>query len=506
MGHGAARGHAVSEVAIPGQRRSVVANFLYSSMSSVLNALVPLITYPYIARVLGPENMGKLGVAGSLSGFFLVAGTLGLPIYGVRLVAQNRGRPRELGRISAELAILQMGAALLATVFFAVLVASVPRYRAEPLLFTAFGATILVAGLNFDWFLQGVEEFKYIGLRNTVVKALSIALLFVVVRSKSDYIVYAFFFAGFSALTIGLNARTCLRHVRPTIAGFHPFSHLGPMAVFTLTAVAVTAYTNLDFLFLGLLADNGESGFYNISIRLVRTLGFITATLSGVLLPRLSTLAGSDEEGFSGMLGDSFNAILLFSLPSAAGIFVTADDFIRIFAGSQYAGAGASLRITAFIVPIAALSNFLQVQVLVPRGKETPTLLSFGAGIVAGSAVLAALVGPLGHVGAAFGMLAAEGAVLAVQAALVGRKELSRFVEPGRVLSYAAGGLFCGAAAALPHAFMPGGGLRLVVSVFAGAAVYLAFLALIKDDILSRLVKKLTGKKNGAIRNGGAEA
>jgi O-antigen/teichoic acid export membrane protein len=494
------------KAAIPGRRRSVVANFLYSSLSSVLNALVPLLTYPYIARVLGPDNMGKLGVAGSLSGFFLVAGTLGLPIYGVRLVARNRNDPQELGRISAELAALQMGAAFLSTVFFAVLVAGVPRYRVEPLLFTAFGATILVAGLNFDWFLQGVEEFKYIGLRNTVIKALTVFLVFFVVRVRSDYIKYSFFFALYSFVTIGLNAKTCLRHVRPTLKGFRPFSHLGAMGIFTLTALAVTAYTNLDFLFLGLVANDGESGFYNISIRLVRTLGFITATLSGVLLPRLSTMAGSDEAGFSGMLRDSFCAILLFALPSAAGIFAVADDFIRIFAGSQYTGAGASLRITALIVPVAALSNFLQVQVLVPRGKETPTLLSFAAGILAGSAVLFALVRPLGHVGAAFGMLAAECAVLAVQAVLVGRVELARFVDARRSLGYLAGALLCGVAASIPRAFMAGGGLRLLVSIIFCAVVYIAFLAATRDDIFLRLARKLAGAKPKTPGEGGIGA
>ncbi len=491
---------------IPGHLRSVPANFLYAGLGPVLNALVPLVAYPYIARIFGPEHMGTLGVASSLSGFFLVIASLGLPLYGVRETARNRKDPVALGRLLTELFSLQIVVSVLSTAAYMLLVFSVPRYRAEPLVFAAFGATILVAGCNVDWFLQGIEEFRYMGIRNTVIKALSLALLFLVVRRREQYVLYSFFFAGFNASTIALNLRAASFHAKPSFQGVRPLLHLRPMVVFTITAAAATAYTSLDFLFLGLIADRGQSGFYNISIRLVRTFGFVTATLSGVLLPRLANIVSDDEQGFRRTLSDSLRAIMMIALPVAVGVLAVADDFILVFAGAQYDGAGASLRITAAIIPVAAVSNFLQVQVLVPRGRERPTLLSFAAGIVVGVAALYALVGPYGHRGAAAGMLAAECAVLAVQAAIVGRRELGAIVDGRGIGKYAAGAVAGGAAALLVVRADAPVGPRLAAAIGTGGLVYFLFLVFVRDDLFMRALGKLgiPGRDRSGDRGGAA--
>ncbi len=465
--------------------RSVVKNYLYSSLTTVLNVAVPLVTYPYAARVLGPANMGRLGVAGSLANYFIVAAGLGLSVYGVRAVAKARHDRAALGKVLAELYALSLAAASLAAAAFALVVALVPRYRADAGLLAVYGATILAAGAGLEWFFQGMEEFRYIGLRNLGVQALFVAALFVFVRVPGDAVAYAGLYAATMLVSVAVNLRAALRLAKPELGGLKPLRHLPGMAALAAVSFAVTGYTNMDLLFLGLLAPREQAGLYVIALRIARMVVTVSATLSAVLLPRLSALAESDHGEYRRVLKRSFGAMALFALPAAAGLSAVAPDLVALFAGAEFGAARASLRVTAWLVPVVGLSNFLQMQVLIPTGRERRMLLSFGLGAAVGGAACALLIPGLGHVGAAVGMLAAEAAVAVAHLALAGRGALAGIAVAKDGLRYLSGSAACWAAASGVSALMAPGAARLAAASAAGAATYAAWL-LISGDELAR--------------------
>ncbi len=479
---------------------SIASNFLYSSLTTVLNVAVPLLTYPYITRVLGPDNLGRLGVAASLANYFIAAAGLGFATYGVRAVAKASADSRHsagahnskqsLSRVATELGALALGASAVAAIAYFAAIIAVDRYRADFALFALFGLTIIASSAAVEWFFRGVERFRFIGLRNLVLQFVSVVFLFIVVRDSGDTVPYAALLAIVALLGAGLNLGAARRIVHPTFTGIRPLSHLGPMALFTLIAFSITAYTNLDFLFLGLASDPRQAGLYTVSIRLARMVTTVTATLSAVLLPRLSHLSSGDEEGFARILGQSARAIALFSLPAAAGIAVTADDLAVFFGGSGFAESAASLRILALLAPLVGASNFLQLQILVPRGRERAMLWSFGAGLIVTALAMFLWVSPFGHIGAAWAMVAGEAAVLAVHAVLCLRLEPESLPRRFGFARYLAGTAITFLAALTVRAFLAPGAARLAAAVISGCLAYAVTLVAGGDPMARALIQK----------------
>jgi O-antigen/teichoic acid export membrane protein len=478
----------------PKHKASILGNFLYSSLTTVLSILIPLITYPYLARVLGPDNMGRFGVASSFTNYFVVAAGLGFATYGVRAIASARKDRLELNRKATELLVIAVTATLLASIAFFAAILLVPRYRSDFVLFAFFGVTVLVSFASVDWIFRGIEEFRFIGLRNAAIQVSYVGVLFLLVRKPSDTLAYAGVMAGFAVIGAAVNLLTIRRYISLDFRGIRPGLHVAPMALFAVISFAITAYTNLDFLFLGLVSTAREAGLYSVSLRLARMVTTVTATLSGVLLPRLSLLAGNDEGEYRRLLKASASAILLFALPSAVGIVAVGEDLVLFFGGPQFSDSVHSLRILAGLVPVVALSNFLQMQLLIPRRRERGLLLSLVLGFLVTGVAMVFLVKPYGHIGAAWGMLAGELTVLVVQAILC-REELGRVIEARRIASYCLGAVICGAAALLPRLFLGTGIIRLVVSVAAGVAAYAAFLFAIRDPLALNLAGRFLSRR-----------
>jgi O-antigen/teichoic acid export membrane protein len=480
-----------------GTETSIAKNFFYSSLNTVLNVLIPLITYPYVARMLGPESMGRLGIAGSFSSYFAVAAAFGFPIYAVKAIASARYDERGLERTTGELFSLSSVFCIVAAIAYAITVAAVPRYRADAALFAIFGIGIVSGPLSIDWLFQGIERFKYIGLRQLVLRSLFVVALFLLVRGQGDTISYAAIFAVTGMASAVVNLATSRRYVRlrPRIGG--AARHLGPMLVLGIASFLITAYTNLDFLFLGLLSNDRQAGLYNISLRLARVVVTAAATLSGVLLPRLSALVGKDEEEYQRILGGSMSVTLLFCLPAGFGLAATAPDLVHLFGGKAFDESVASLYIIAAIVPIVALSNLLQMQVLVPRGKEKRMILSFATALVLTGAAMTLLVPRFGQVGAAIGTLIGESTVLVCHLAITGREERSRLFSGSGILRYGAGAVLTGAAALAPRLFLEVGVLRLCVCIAFGIATYFAYLLAAGDPIFVSVLRKAKRRGEG---------
>jgi len=182
-------------------------------LSTFLNIAIPLLTYPYIARVLGPVNIGKLGIASSFTNYFIVAASIGLPVYGVREIARTRDDASKLRSTASELLFVSIISAVLSSLLFLIVIALVPQYKNDFLLFLIFGTTIAGSTLGIEWFFQGVERFRYIGVRNVIIKAVFVLSLFIFIRKENDYRTYALLFAISNVAGAIINLSAASRHV-----------------------------------------------------------------------------------------------------------------------------------------------------------------------------------------------------------------------------------------------------------------------------------------------------
>lgn len=463
----------------PSLRRNVLLNALVS----LVNFVYPLVTLTWVSRVLGPEPLGRFYIALSLGTFFALAAGLGLPLYGAREIAKVRNDRPALDRLFSELFLLNGAASLIATIVLGCVILLVPDFRVQAPLFFLVGSIVLLNVFAVDFLLMGLEEYSDIARRSVATKAVSLGLLFCLVRGPGDLMAYA----GITVLTAALyglwGVRSALIRARLSPAGTDLRRHFKPLSLIGANVAIVSLYTNLDSVLLGLLSDAGKVGLYNAGMKVERILIALIVATGMAVIPRFASYLSRDmHEEFAAAAGKSLGFICLLTFPAMAFLAAAAPEICRLAFGPAFDGAVPVIRIAAPIVVVIGFTHFIGMQVLFPQGGEKTLLVSVAVAALVGVGLNLALVPRFGHVGAAWALLAAETAVLCVQWPAFRRKAGGRLSLSRHAMTYA---LAC-PLAALPAPFLRMAGLEqpwLLPAAFGlGAALYAGLLFLLRDS------------------------
>lgn len=407
---------------------SVKYNFLMNAILRMSSFLFPIITFPYVSRVLHADGTGRAAFATSVIYYFTIFASLGIPTYGIRACARCRDDKEKLSRTVHELLMIGTALTVIAYALMATLVFAVPRLRAETALLFVSSATLILTNVGVEWFYQAIEQYDYITYRNLAFKAISIALIFIFVRDAKDLVIYA----GIQVLgTVGSNILNLIRLrryilIRP-LGHYHPVRHLRPSLTFFMLTVAATVYTNLDAVMLGFMATDTELGYYNAAVKMKNILVSVVSALGTVLLPRAAYYIQQKKMAeYKRIIDASFRAVTLIALPLMAYCMLRATDIICFLAGDEYRPAASAMVAITPTILLIGLSNITGIQILVPLSKEKYTTWStvLGAGV---DVVLNAMLIPrYGALGAAIGTLVAETSVLLAQLFFLRRSEYIR--------------------------------------------------------------------------------
>lgn len=474
-------------------------NFILTASSLVF----PLITHPYVSRVLGPAGMGQNAAAVSVISYFIMLTMLGIPTYGIRACAQVRDDKEKLSQTVQELMIINAGMALVSYILLAVCIALIGRFREMKLLLWVTSTGILLNAVGVNWFYSAIEEYAYITVRSIAFKVLSIVVMFLFVRSPEDVVWYAVVTLVASYGSYVLNFFRLRKYI--TFRRFEHYSflpHIKVSLIFFAMAVATTVYTNLDVLMLEFMTDDTVVGYYNTAVKVKGILVSLVTSLGAVLLPRLSYYVEKGDRGeFIKILQKAVSFVLFAAIPLMAFFILCAEETVLVLSGDRFLPAVPAMQIIMPTVLLIGLTNILGIQIMVPTGQEKKVTLSVAIGGAVDLILNAILIPPLGAAGAALGTLAAEIAVLIAQV-LMSRavlRDLSR-VSCGKVIMStipAAAAAFCVQTwAPVGHVLIK---LVLEAAVF-GAVFGLAALALgepfLKEEILSR-VKGFMRRRDG---------
>ena len=302
-------------------------NAIYNVGYRMLSVLLPIVTAPYLARTVGQEGTGLYAYAWSISAIFVLLGMLGLENYGVRAIAQVRDDPARRNRVFSEIYQMQLftaGTALVLYVGYVVFVAGTEQYIAAWL--TLMSVSCLV---NLDWLLMGLDRFRPIALRNTFVKLMAAASVFLLVRGKEDLWRYGLIWGG-STLVGCLSCWIGLkRQVR-----FHPvpwrdaLRHLRPCAVLFLSVIAVQVYRTMDKVMVGAISGMAENGLYENAEKIIYCLsGFISA-IGTVMLPKVAAMhARGETAAVKRHMTLSMELVLCMTCAMAFGVAAVATEF-----------------------------------------------------------------------------------------------------------------------------------------------------------------------------------
>ncbi len=397
--------------------RSVKFNFIMNMILTVSSFIFPLITFPYVSRVLLVEGNGYVSFSTSILTYFTLFASLGIPSYGIRACAQVRDDRQKLTKITQELLILNIVTTLLVTAVFVITLYTVPQFKEQQTLLWINGCTLILNAIGVNWLYSALEQYSYITIRALAFKVISIILMFIFVRQQSDYIIYGailVFAAGGSNILNFINMR---KFVDMRLVGCYNFKqHLKPIFVFFAATAASSVYTNLDTVMLGFIHSVSEVGLYSAAIKLQTILVTAVTSLGTVLLPRLSYyIVNKMEDAFRVIIVKSFNFVLIFAVPLCAYCMLFAKDAILLLSGEAFLGAVIPMQILMPTLVLIGLSNITGIQILVPESKENLLLVSIVTGAVINLVFNAIWIPYWGAIGAAISTVIAEVLVLLVQ-------------------------------------------------------------------------------------------
>lgn len=481
------------------EKKSLKLNFIMNAILTMSSFIFPLISFPYVSRVLLEDGTGRVSFATALISYFLMFAQLGIPTYGVRACAKVRDDRRELSRTAQELLIINLVMSAIAYVALFGALIFVPRLREDRVLYLVVSLTILFNAIGMEWLYKALEQYTYIAVRSVIFKAVAVVAMFLLVHKQEDYTIYG----GITILAASASNIMNFFHARKYITlrplgGYRFARHFKAVAIFFAMACASTVYTNLDVVMLGFMDDAGAVGYYNAAVRIKSILVSIVTSLGAVLLPRASYYVQNGQmEEFRKITRKALNFVVVAALPVVVYFIFFAPQGIFLLSGSRFAGAIMPMRLIMPTVLFIGLSNVLGIQILVPTGREKVVLWS----IVSGAAVDLVLnilwIPAFGPSGAAAATSVAEFVVLAVQFIVLGKEARDAFrqVRIFRVLLGLA--LACAAAFWVPVLGL-GNFMTLAISFVLFAGIYVAALLLLKEpltwEIFGRFFRKLKRK------------
>lgn len=483
------------------KQKSLKVNFIMNAILTMSSFIFPLITFPYVSRILMPSGVGKVNFATSVINYFSMIAQLGIPTYGIRACARVRDDREKLTRTAHELLFINIVMSIISYLGLFIALLTVPRLQSERLLYVIVSFTIILTTIGMEWIYKALEQYTYITVRSLIFKFISVVAMLLLIHSKSDYLLYgaiSIFAASASNIFNFINVHKYIG-LRP-VGNYNVRQHLKPVMIFFSMSVATTVYTNLDTVMLGFMKNDAEVGYYTAAVKIKNILVSIVTSLGTVLLPRASYYIQKGEiDQFKFLSKKALNFVCLLATPLVIYFILYAKQGILLLSGKAYGPAVLPMQLIMFTVLFIGMSNITGIQILVPLGYERIVLYSVISGAITDLVINFILIPGLASSGAAIGTLVAEAVVLIVQYFSV-RKQIPDLFQSVKyykiviAIILASAGSFWVSFLNL-HIF-----ITLLLSATLFFAIYGVSLILMKEtlvkEIVSQLLEKIMPKKH----------
>jgi O-antigen/teichoic acid export membrane protein len=473
---------------------SIKANFIYQSGYQILTILLPMLTSPYIARVLGADGIGVYSYTYSIVSYFVIFAKLGLHNYGNRCVASIRDDQKKLNQTFSDLyslhvivSVLILAAYLFYVSFF------VREYKS---IFIIQGLYLIGQLLDINWFYFGIEKFKLTVTRNTAIKILTVFCVFLFVRTKNDLWKYVLILAAGSAISESLVWFFLRRFVKFVCPDVHSYKkHIKPLLILFIPSIAVSVYKVMDKVMLGSMSSTFEVGLYENAEKIINiSLGFVTA-LGTVMLPRMSNLVATGHVNESKqMIQKSSRFILILSYAMCFGIIGVSGIFPVVFWGNEFEGCGILLIGLAVSLPFTAIANVARTQILIPQHREKAFVVAVCIGAIVNFIINLICILQFAAFGAVIGTICAEGVACIIQLVSV-QKDVSIWKYVIQSFPFLIIGILMAAVVKSIGYNMGTSVITLLVQVIVGIIFYcsisLVYMILSHDELVTVITLKI---------------
>ncbi|MDM8219008.1 flippase [Limosilactobacillus mucosae] len=358
--------------------KSLSVNALLNSLQTILNLIFPLITFPYVSRVLSVDSIGKYNFSNSIVSYFILIAGLGISRFAVREGAKLRDDRKLFSVFASEIFTINLCSTAFSYLLLFItllLVSSLQSYKEAILIFSI---QIFFTTVGMDWLYTIYEEYGYITIRNIIFKIISIILLFTLVKHSDDYLKYVSITVFASTGSYLLNFFHAKRFFDLTLRwNFNWREYLIPIFSIFGTMVAVTIYVSSDTTILGFLKGDYAVGIYSIATKIYGMIGPVVSSTMAVAIPRLAMLIGRKRYlEYRSLLTELINTTIVVIFPVMTGLVLVSKDVVLLIAGSNFLRSAVSLKILSIALLFGTINTIFVECVLIPAKRENKTLVS----------------------------------------------------------------------------------------------------------------------------------
>lgn len=476
-------------------KMSLKSNAILNTVKTVVGLIFPLITFPYISRVLQVESIGIYNFSSSVISYFLLIAGLGVAVYGVREGARYRDDKEKISGFISEVFTINMWSTIFSYICLIITVVCVSKLHEYSLAIGILSLEIFFTTIGVSWVCNIFEDFLFITIQSISVQVISLLLTLLFVKSPDDIYIYIAIVA-FSKMISGIvsfvyvQAKCC--HFRWLIS-CDLRKHIKPIMIIFSTSIAMTVYVSSDMTMLGFMTNDYQVGLYSTAVKIYTIVKNILAAALVVLVPRFSIFFENKDEKANTLFTNAFNAMVVIVFPAVAGLALTSQDVVRLIGGEKYLGGVASLQLLCLAIAFSLFATLYTQCILIPLKKEKMVFIATLISAIVNFSLNFVFIPWLGINGAAITTIIAEVLVCAI-AVICSRgcvklgKCIRNFVSVvvGCVL-FVLAGIFIKNSISIYY-------IRLPVTVILSCIIYLLVLIVTKNEFLYSVLSRMKRK------------
>jgi len=363
---------------------SIKKNFIYNFLLTGSNLLFPLLTFPYLSRIIGAEGLGISNFILSYCQNYIIIAALGLPVYGVREIARLGDDKEKRSKLFFELISLHLIFTGILFIIYTVTVLLSPQFHEYKNLALLGGGYIMLSVFTIEWLFSGVNDFKYITIRSIIIRSLSVLAIFIFVRQKDDFNVYFIITVITLFLTVLVNVNYARKYVSlRSLSQINIRHHLKSVSVLGIYVILTSIYSVIPVTLLGFFSTKSAVGYYYGANKIIRmVISFFTA-LTTVMIPKLNLvleMKGRDE--YKKEVQKSLSFVITFGIPITFLVFLLANPLIMLLAGKEFQNSIFCIQMMAPVILSVAFAQVFVILILSINRRETEMVLLSALGMV----------------------------------------------------------------------------------------------------------------------------
>lgn len=486
-------------------KKKLTINYILNLSYQIIALIIPLITTPYLSKVLGASGVGEYSFTYSLANYFTMLAALGFGTYAQREIAKLQNDKKKISITFWEIFIVKMITTIV-SIAINVLLIKLGVYGNYNILMIWWNILIISTGIDINFLFQGLEEFGKIVYKNLAVKIISLILIFIVVKNPDDVWKYIVIYSA--SILIGNISMWgyCKKYlVSINIKDMKPYKHIGPSIKLFIPTIATSLYAYLDRTMIGLLADNPdfENGCYEQAEKIVKMATTIIISLGTVMIPRNTSLYNEGKiDQLKNNIYFASRYVWAIGLPIMFGVIALSDYIVPWFLGSEFTKSGMIMRLLSPLTVFMGFSNVFGLQYLLPVKKDNQWSIAIMIGLAVNIIVNIILIPRYFSFGASIGTIAAEGTVTIVMAFMT-----RKFISIKKILlsakNYILSAVIMYIVVYVGKDYLIQNFINTLILVAGGGTIYFGILYLLKDSFvnailntINKYIKKFFENKN----------